>query len=506
MDADVDLAGIVDAIVPPDPHETGPSVGECFLYCVLNRMVEARSKRRLPEWYSRTAIQHLRPVEVNELSSERYWEKWNRVSEEALAMIARRFFEKIWELEGPIADCLLFDTTNYYTFMGSTTESDLAQRGHNKAGRHQLRQIGLGLLVARNSRLPLYYQTYPGNLHDSKLFRQLMDDMFSVVCGLQRTKERLTIVIDKGMNAEENFAVIDEHARIHFVTTYSTSFAESLATLPLERFELLDIERNQRLLQRNKPENRLLAYRTRGEYWGQERAVVVTHNPVTARKQAYTLDAKLATLRGELLKMRAKVREQAPQWRNPNAIQERYHRLCERYHLPTDLYLIEYSSTGGRLTMSFRKNSAHVESRRAGFGRNLIITDNTDWATAEIVQASLDRWQVEDRFRQRKDDELVATRPVRHWTDSKIRCHLFSCVVAMTYLRRLELRLKEAGLALTAEKTMEEMRHLHSVLELRDGRSRPQRRLETPSKTQAEVLLALGYRMDESGVLQETSL
>jgi len=59
---------------------------------------------------------------------------------------------------------LLFDTTNYYTYMAGHTESELAMRGKNKAGKHSLRQIGLGLLVARDSRLPLYYSVYPGNL------------------------------------------------------------------------------------------------------------------------------------------------------------------------------------------------------------------------------------------------------------------------------------------------------------------------------------------------------
>ncbi len=58
------------------------------------------------------------------------------------------------------------------------------------------------------------------------------------------------------------------------------------------------------------------------------------------------------------------------------------------------------------------------------FGKNIIITDNTDWTTSQIVEANLDRWQVEDRFRLSKDDDLIGTRPVRHWTDSKIRCHL----------------------------------------------------------------------------------
>ena len=56
------------------------------------------------------------------------------------------------------------------------------------------------------------------------------------------------------------------------------------------------------------------------------------------------------------------------------------------------------------------------------------------------------------------------TRPIRHWRDSKIRCHLFSCVVALAYLRRLELKLAAAGIKRTAEDIMDDMRHLHSVL------------------------------------------
>ena len=65
---------------------------------------------------------------------------------------------------------------------------------------HNLRQVGLGLLVEQGTRLPLYYRVYPGNLHDSRLFAQVMDEMLGAVTGLGGTKERLTVVIDKGMN------------------------------------------------------------------------------------------------------------------------------------------------------------------------------------------------------------------------------------------------------------------------------------------------------------------
>jgi transposase len=505
IDDPFDLASIVDSVIPTLPREEGPSVGEYFLYSVWNRMCEAVSKNRLSQWYERTAVQQIRPVDLGQLTSQRYWDKWNRVSEKDLDVIARRFFAELCQQEEPGSDCLLFDTTNYYTFMASDTPSELARRGKSKDGRHSLRQIGLGLLVSRGSRLPLYYSVYPGNLHDSRHFNQIMDEMFAVVCGLHNTKEKLTVVIDKGMNSESNYAWIDEHSRIHFVTTYSTYFAQDIASTDLEHFEPVDTFKNRKLEGAGKSNDRILAYRTRGEYWGKERAVVVTYNPATARKQSYTLESKLETVRQELLAMRAKVRNRDPHWRNPEKVRERYLRFCERLHLSSDLYTLEFEKTRNDVSMSFRKNVFQVKKKSAMFGKSVIITDNTDWTTSEIVEASLSRWEVENKFRLSKDDELVSMRPVRHWTDSKIRCHLFSCVVAMTYLRLLELKLRKAGNNRTAEDVMDDMRHLHSVLILKRGGRKPHRQLETPTKTQSEVLSAFGHYVEDGGVLQAVS-
>jgi transposase len=502
IDRDIDLCGIVDNVVPKAERETGPSVGEYFLYCVLNRMVQAVSKNKLADWFRKTAIQHIRPVELDELTSKRYWEKWERVNETDLHTIAHKFFERICQAEAPAADCLLFDTTNYYTYMASQTESELARRGKNKAGKHHLRQIGLGLLVARDSRLPLYYSVYPGNIHDSKHFEAVMDDMFGVVCGLNKTKERLTVVIDKGMNADDNYAWIDGHPRIHFITSYSTYFAQDLAATPLDRFEPADTAENRRLLEEGRSDECLLAFRTKGEYWGKERTVIVTHNPASARKQAYTFADKLEAMRQELLAIRAKVRDHAPHWRNEETVRERYVRFCEQLHMAPQLYELEFSQSPDGLALTFRKNVYLVSRKQAMFGKNIIITDNTDWPTGDIIEASLARWQVEDRFRLSKDNDLVGTSPVRHWTDSKIRCHLFTCVVAMTYLRRIELKMAAAGRKRSIEEVMDDMRHLHYVLRVKKGSRTPERRLETPSKTQSEVLSAFGYHVDESGVLQ----
>ena len=72
----------------------------------------------------------------------------------------------------------------------------------------------------------------------------------------------------------------------------------------------------------------------------------------------------------------------------------------------------------------------------------------------------------------------------------------------MTYLRRIELKMTAAGHKRSIEAVMNDMRHFHYVLSIKKGSRTPERRLETPSKTQSEVLSAFGYHVDESGVLQ----
>ncbi|MEM5790376.1 MAG: hypothetical protein AAGU11_23895, partial [Syntrophobacteraceae bacterium] len=41
-------------------------------------MIDTTSKRALPEWYRANAVQQIRPIDVDELTSERYFEKWDR--------------------------------------------------------------------------------------------------------------------------------------------------------------------------------------------------------------------------------------------------------------------------------------------------------------------------------------------------------------------------------------------------------------------------------------------
>jgi transposase len=126
-----------------------------------------------------------------------------------------------------------------------------------------------------------------------------------------------------------------------------------------------------------------------------------------------------------------------------------------------------------------------------------------DWSTLDIVQASLDRHVIENMFRQSKDDDLVSVSPVRHWTDGKIRCHILTCVVALAYLRLIEIHLKRAGIPLTVTGAMDHMHKLHSCLCWHAKNRKPVRVIEKPSENQADILKAFGYQVIDGGVLQK---
>ena len=91
---------------------------------------------------------------------------------------------------------------------------------------------------------------------------------------------------------------------------------------------------------------------------------------------------------------------------------------------------------------------------------------------------------------------------MRHWTDGKIRCHIFTCMAALAYLRILENRLTKAGIPQTASAAMESMRNLQSRLCWYAGKSKPQRMIEEPTENQSAILEAFGHKI-ACGVLQQ---
>ena len=393
---------------------------------------------------------------------------------------------------------LLFQSLhNYFNYLSTTTESDLSKRGKNKSSKHHLCQVGMALMVDKASSLPMYFKTYPGNMHDSKLFHTLIDEMFGYLAGLSKHKEKkLTVVFDKGMNSEENMAFFDKKEDIHFITTYSPYFATELSWLPLSMFKVLDIPKNSSLREKGKGSDQILFYRTKDIFWGKERTVVITYNPRTARKKKYIFDEKLTLIRNTLLEYKRKFHARQKDWSQPQKIKERYKAFCKGLHIGHEYFKLEFENK----KMSFKKDRSEVSEAIARFGKNIIITDHHELSTEEIAQYSLDRYKIESHFRQSKSP-LASISPTYHWTDSKIRCHYFACIIALTVLKLIEIGVQKKGMKLSASKIIKEMNELNSSLVWMKGQKSPHRLIDEPNQIQARILHAFGYKI-ASGVLQ----
>ena len=498
----INVVDIIDSVIPPDPRETGPTLGEYFLYAAFNRMIKPRSKQELANWYSKFAVHQIRPVDTSALTSKRYWQRWERVDQESIKKISQLLFNKVNEIEPVDSGCFLFDTTNYFHYMDSKTESELAVRGRSKDGKHWLRQIGLALVVSRTSQIPLFYREYEGNCHDSRLFNRLLDEIFAALESFNHSNQDITVVVDKGMNSEDNMESMDQQENIDFITTYSPAFVEQLINKDLSHFTPVDTEKNRELAEKGQEDDQMVAWRTSGEFWGEQRTVIVTYNPRTAAKQRYNFERKLKRLQNKLFEMRSKVRGGKKNWTNLEQVRYRYKELCDTLYLPQNLYNVELFYENKRLKMYFRKDHYRINKHISRFGKNIIVTSHHDWSTDDIVKASLDRYQVEHSFRQSKAGEFGNFRPIWHWTDSKISCHILSCIIALTYLRLMTLWLNRAGAEYSADRAMQSMRNLSSCLCWYGDKRKPARMLEEPNAEQTEILKALGYQITK-GVLQK---
>ena len=158
----------IDRICPK--REQGLSIGEYIAIATINRATKATSKRSLWEWFSETALMRAIPhAGKTLLSSQRFWDHMDRLREPEISDIWQRIIETVITNESIDLDSISYDGTNYYSFIDTfNTRCTIARRGKNKQGRANLRQINYAVFCAADGQLPVFYDVYEGNRHDSK--------------------------------------------------------------------------------------------------------------------------------------------------------------------------------------------------------------------------------------------------------------------------------------------------------------------------------------------------
>jgi transposase len=454
----LDLVHLLDSILPSKRHQ-GLSVGQYLLLAAINRAVSPTSKLQFADWYRQTVLTRLLPADLAALSSQNFWNHMDLVTAEHVLECEKQITQRLIQRFQLDLRALVYDGTNFFTYINTRTPAQLPQRGHNKQKRGDLRQVSLGLLVSADFHIPLFHKVYAGNINDSTEFCSITEELSTHYRQLAESCDHITLVFDKGNNSQEAFDSL-QNTPFHFVGSL----------VPSQHSELLTISRKQFRTLTQLGLEAVDAFRAQKKVFGQLRTIVVTFN-----QNLY--DGQLQGLTAHLVKARRKLRDlqthlqrrrdgkvkggKAP---TLDSVKKQIHTICSAQFvekiLRTEVQLVRKG-----LELTFRTDQAVLDRLcRIQFGKTILFTDNADWTEEQIVSAYRSQYHIEDAFKQMKNPHFLGWSPMFHWTDSKIQVHAFYCVLALLLTSLLQRELAQKGEPLSINRMLEELGGIRETL------------------------------------------
>jgi transposase len=466
------------------PIRNDITVGLTLLLAAIGRVCEPTSKMSWHEWAKETTCSHLLRICVNDLDSQHFWDMMDCIPEKAIAEIELEILKNVIELYPVEEGTLLYDTTNFYTFIDSSNDRcDIAQRGKNKQKRGDLRQIGLALAVTRDNYIPLIHHTYQGNMSDCKVFTKMMSSIKERMIKLNMDIDSHTIVFDRGCNSKDNLKRV-KNLNLHYVGALTPSHHIDLITsaegnyIPLQA-EGMDLE----------------VYREKKEIWGEERTVLVF---ISQRLK----DGQIRGIYQMLEKQKKRLRELQKSLANPRAkkrsekeIENAIEGILEGQFMKG---LIETSLTGSPekgWTLTFRSCRKKIESLEDKLGFRIIMTDHHNWESSKIIKAYYGQSTVEQSFKNIKNPYHLAVTPGFHWTDHKIRVHYFTCVLGYLLSTLIWYEGRKVGFEGTLDRLLDSLNGIRLSQEVeysgKQGKPKVVYQLEEMSSEQQSFIQAL---------------
>ncbi|MGH9269274.1 MAG: IS1634 family transposase, partial [Acidimicrobiales bacterium] len=338
---------------------------------------------------------------------------------------------------------LVLDMTNFATYIDSANDrADIAQRGHAKQKRTDLRLVGLGLVVTTDGGIPLCSHAYAGNPPDVTQFAGIVTELVERWGALANSND-LTLVYDAGQDSEANQAHI-EASPLHFVGSLPPSDFPELLAVGARRYRPVGPDRYPGLT----------AFDTRGVALGTERRLIVTHSPTLHAKQAQGFAQTTGVARRRLAELAARLARHKTR-KNRAAVEAEIAEILK----PRWVNRVITTTLGGdspaTFTLDWALDPKALNALAAEmFGKRILFSDHDDWPVVDIVAAYRSQSTVENDFRQMKDPRVVSFSPMFHWTDQKIRVHVFYCVLALAAARLLAREAAKARMPMSVRELL----------------------------------------------------
>jgi transposase len=442
----------------PAPR-SGPSTAHYLLLAAIHRICQPGPKTEVADWYRHTILHALWGFPAERFTSQEFWDCFDRIRVTGSAALspeeddldrAQLQLLALWKEKKLVSRRLLaYDTTNFYTWVASTnTRNELAQRGHNKQGRHNLRQVSLSYVLDGENGLSLAHHVYPGNVADADELPAALARIVELLDGNQIPRDSVTLVLDKGSAALANTLEL-ERAGVGWIPALPWNQAPAgLRERDIEQLPAL-----------SSAQPGVRAAAEKALVHGREYLCVVKYSASFAGEQLHSLTTSLSKamqylrrLAADLGKPNARftgqgIRNKIARWLPASFVAELIHCQLEfrnnRWHLQFDFNHVAYQ---------------RLLTHR--LGRTLLLTNRMDWTAEQVAAGYSGQQHVEQVFRGLKQGDWLHWGPMFHWTDSKIRVHAFYCLLGISLLRFVHQQARSVWPDLSTEQLIAELQQI----------------------------------------------
>jgi transposase len=224
---------------------------------------------------------------------------------------------------------------------------------------------------------------------------------------------------------------------------------------------------------------------------GVTRRAVLTHSPTLHAAQSRGFDQTLAKARKRLAELQTRLARSKTR-RGRDAVEADIAAIVK----PRWVSEVLTTTLTGEQPTEFRltwRTDQHARKRLEDriFGKRILFTNREHWPVGDVVAAYRSQSEVEAGFRQQKDPHLVSFGPIHHWTDQKIRVHVFYSVLALTIAHLMRREAHRAGMRMSVRELLAELAGIgETVLLYHDGgkgRPRARRMLTDTTPTQQRL-------------------
>ncbi len=438
---------------------------------VANRLVAPCSKRRLIEWAAEDVVM---PAGWEAPSLDQYYRALDAVADAKQATEAH-LYERLCDLANLDLRLVCYDLTSTY-FEGSPRPSGRFPSrafGYSRDRRGDRPQIVIGLLCTSDG-IPIAHHVFAGNTNDASTLPAVLADLadrFAV--------GRICVVADRGLISADNVAAVAAAGFDHVLAARlhrDRACGEALEAVD-DDTAWVEI-----------PEHRCRAADV--ALTDGTRAVVVESDARTRRDTLRTAEI-VARAEADLLALERRVRD--GRLKDPAKIGRAAQRILGTGGVGR---LFDLEIAPGRFLYHYNQDALAYEELLAG--RYVLTTSlaPTQAGTARVVAAYRQLANIEARFRVLKD--FLRLRPIRHWTEQRVRGHVAVCVYAAVIETLIGHDLAKADVRdpdlehqhLSAARALRELNRIRRVQLTANGRRIDLTTRRTP--LQARALTATG--------------